>query len=489
MGGANSEINENTTNVLLEAAAWNFMNIRRSSTTLKISSEAGFRFSRGVHPSQAVLGARRAAELLRLYAGGTVANGVIDSYPNPPKINSVKLTSTEVKRIGGIDLNHREISNYLTALEFDVEDEGDHLKVSAPDHRLDIEGSHDLVEEVCRMYGYDRIPMTEMSDTLPPQRSNIDLDLEEKIKDILVGLGLQEVITYRLTNSDHEARLLPPDTTKPDDRPYITLSNPITIDRVAMRHSLLASVLEIVASNSRFRDRIALFELGQIYLAGEEGVFPDELRRLVIVMTGPRDRAGWNSPEGNTALDFFDLKGVIENLTSALKIQGFTTEVGQHPTYRPGRTARILVGDSQLGWIGELHPQVEEKFNLDTEWPVLAADLDLELFLDYIPDNFKVEPISPFPAILEDIALIVDSSIPANDVTVAINEVGGFLLKGVELFDVYSGDPIPRGKKSLAYHLTFQAPDKTLTDKVVRKNRQRIIKELERQYGAVLRDA
>ncbi|MFN2221511.1 MAG: phenylalanine--tRNA ligase subunit beta, partial [Candidatus Promineifilaceae bacterium] len=262
MGGIESEISDGTTNVLLEAAAWNFINIRRSTYTMKINSEAGFRFSRGVHPSQALLGARRAAELLRLYAGGTVSEGIIDYYPSPPAVEPIALTAAEVARIGGIQVSQAEIKGYLEALQFEVQDQGDQLLVTAPDHRLDIEGSADLVEEVCRVYGYDRIPMTEMSDMLPPQRTNTELEREEKIKDVLAGLSLQEVITYRLTTPEKEARLLPTDRSRPDDRPYVTLANPITVDRVNMRHSLLSSVLEVVAANSRFRERVALFEIG-----------------------------------------------------------------------------------------------------------------------------------------------------------------------------------------------------------------------------------
>ncbi len=489
MGGIDSEINPQTTNVLLEAAAWNFMNIRRSTSALKINSEAGFRFSRGVHPSQALLGAKRAAELLRLYAGGTVAKGIIDTYPNPPVVSSIQLTAAEVKRIGGIELTLEEIKGYLEALEFKVEAHSDYLSVTSPDHRLDIEGSHDLVEEVCRIFGYDRIPTIEMSDTLPPQRNNFDLDIEERIKNILVQLEMQEVITYRLTTSERERRLLLAASEKPDDRPYVTLTNPITVDRVAMRHSLLASVLEIAADNSRFQESIALFELGQIYLASEEGTLPDELRRLALVMSGPQGNRHWSrEAEPNTA-DFYDLKGIIEELIEALNVSGFSLEPGNHPTFRPGRTAKILLNESQIGWLGELHPLVIKGYDLPSEWPTIAADLDVEALLPQVPEIYEVKDISPFPAVHEDIAILVDRSVPAANVYGIIERTGGTLLQKIELFDVYEGQQIPATKKSLAYHLTFQSPGKTLTDKVARKNRERIVKQLERQLGAKLRDS
>jgi phenylalanyl-tRNA synthetase beta chain len=489
MGGIDSEISDQTRNVLLEAAAWNYINIRQSTNTLKINSEAGFRFSRGVHPSQAILGARRAAELMRRYAGGTVWQGVIDHYPNPPQSRPIALTAAEVKRIGGLDLSLAEIKDMLESLTFAVEAAGDQLQVTSPDFRLDIEGSHDLVEEVCRMYGYDRIPTTEMADTLPPQRNNPGLEKEEMTKDLLVKLGLQEIITYRLTTPEREGRLLPPGVSRPDDRPYITLANPITIDRVAMRHSLLASVLEVAAANSRFRERLALFEIGHIYLASEGGMLPDELRRLALVLGGRRKTSHWQGSSEPGTYDFFDLKGLVETLCDLLHIQELSCKAERHPTFRPGRTARLMLDGDHLGWLGEIHPLVIEALDLRLEAPLLAAELDMDLLISRSPDGITVSPLPVFPAVLEDIALIIDETVPAAEVTGLIRQTGGALLSEVELFDVYQGPSIPSGKKSLAFHLTFQASDRTLTDNDVRKQRERIVRRLEQGLNARLRDA
>lgn len=490
MGGQDSEINPQTTNVLLEAAGWNFINIRQSATAHKLMSEAAFRFSRGVHPSQALLGAKRAAELLRQLAGGTVAQGIVDYYPSPPESYPIVLTAAEVERIGGLRLSAAEIQRILTALEFQVEGQNDHLLVTAPDHRLDITGPHDLVEEVCRIYGYENIPATEMSDVLPPQRSNVDLEREEAIKDSLVKLGLQEIITYRLTTPEYERRLLPAATgVGPDDRPYVTLTNPITVERVAMRHSLLASLLEIAASNSRFHStsHLALFEIGPVYLAAEGSDLPDELRRLAILLSGPRGRRHWRDPADPQPSDFYDLKGVVEGLLADLHLNDAHFEAANHPTFRPGRTARLLLGEQQVGYLGELHPQVVEACDVQAAGPVLAADLDLELILPRIPDSHLVEPASPFPAVMEDLALVVDKRVPAAEVTAALRQAGRPLLTAVELFDVFEGGRLAANQKSLAYHLTFQSPTKTLTDKEVSKARQRILQQLERQLVATLR--
>ncbi len=492
MGGLDSEISDGTSNVLLEAAAWDFINIRRSMHVLKMNSEAGFRFSRGVHPSQALLGAKRAAELMRRLAGGTVAQGIVDYYPAPPVFQPITLTAREVRRIGGIDISSAEIRRLLERLDFQVEDAGDEtLLVTSPDYRLDIEGTHDLIEEVCRIYGYDRIPEGNMGDALPPQRGNRDLELENRVKDILVELGLQEIVTYRLTTPEREARLLPDVTgLRPDDRPYVTLANPLTVDRVAMRHSLLASVLEIGAANSRFRDHVALFELGHIYLAAEEGVLPDEMRRLAMVLRGPRRRAHWQ--EGAPPdLDFFDLKGVIENLLAGLQITDWQVVAGEHPTFRPGRTALLMTGEKHMGYFGELHPTVVEAFDIrraSARQAVLAAELDLDAMLALVPASLRIEPPPTFPGVHEDLALIVDRHVPAAELTAVIRDAGRPLLRQVELFDLYEGEQIPPGKKSLAYHLTFMSGNKTLRDRDVRKSRERILQEAQRRLGARIRE-
>ncbi len=488
MGGLDSEISDGTSNVLLEAAAWNFINIRRSMHALKMNSEAGFRFSRGVHPSQALLGAKRVAELLRRLAGGTVAQGIVDYYPAPPKFQPIALTPREVRRIGGIALSRAEIHQLLERLGFQVEDAGEEtLLVTSPAHRLDIEGAHDLVEEVCRVYGYDRIPEGSMSDELPPQRDNPELEFETRVKDILVECGLREIITYRLTTSEREARLLPDAAgVQPDDRPYVTLANPLTVDRIAMRHSLLASVLEIAAANGRSQEHIALFELGHIYLAAEEGVLPDELRRLALVMRGPRRRVYWQDG-APPDLDFFDLKGIIEDLLAGLQITDWRVVAGEHPTFRPGRTALLAAGEKQLGYFGELHPSVIEAFDIhraSNRQPVLAAELDLEAMSALALDALRVIPPPIFPGVHEDLALIVEKSVPAAELTAVIRDAGRPLLRQVELFDLYEGEQIPAGKKGLAYHLTFMSGNKTLRDRDVHKSRERILQEAQRRLGA-----
>ncbi len=490
MGGSESEVSEATANVLLEGAAWEFINIRRTLQAQKLQSEAGYRFSRGVHPAMTVRGVSRGIELMRQWAGGTIAAGLADEYPKPAPTVVVDLPPAEVERLLGLRLGVEEIVGILEALEFKCEVTQYAIRITVPDHRLDIGvgvvGRADLVEEIARIYGYERIPEAQMSDTLPPQRGDPGLELEERARDLLVNAGLQEIVTYSLTSPDRERRLLREDT-PPDDRPYVTLVNPIVADRVAMRHTLLGSVLDVLAANSRVRDRLALFEIGPVYLAQEGEALPDEPRRLAIALTGPRDPLTWQEADANRNLmDFFDLKGVVEALTEGLHLAGVTYEAGSHPTFLPGRTARMQIDGQHAGWLGELHPLVREKFDLPPQ-AVLAADLDLERLLSKVDERHAVNPVPEFPPVKEDLAVIVDEKTPGARVQAVIEAAGGDLLVDVTLFDLYYGEQIGAGKKSLAYRLTYQSPDRTLTDAEVAKVRERIVKRLREEVGAVLR--
>jgi phenylalanyl-tRNA synthetase beta chain len=288
---------ESTQNVLLEAAAWNYINIRQTLSAQQrrgkeIASEAAARFSRGVHPAQAEVGLRRAIELMRQLGGGEIAQGILDEYPRPARTMMVNLPMREVERIVGISLSQDEVAHILQGLEFNTERVGaDALRVTVPDHRLDIGyvyrpqdediaelvGQADLIEEIARIYGYDRIPNTLIADELPPQRNNDSLIREERVRDALIHAGLQEIVTHRLTTPEREALLTPAGSKSSwRDLPYVTLANPMSADKVAMRHTLLSGVLNVVAANARWRDRQAVFEIGRVYLPTEDQPLPAE---------------------------------------------------------------------------------------------------------------------------------------------------------------------------------------------------------------------
>lgn len=488
MGGAESEVSEHTTNLLLEGAAWNFINIRRTTASQRLTSDASYRFERGVHPAMAERGVRRGLNFVAQLAGGEIAEGLVDEYPLPPVDSTVEIVPTDIERWLGIRLEAEEIAEILRRLGFTVEVDGQTSRVTTPDHRLDIgqgvDGLADLIEEIARIYGYDRIPETQIADRIPPQYGNPKLEREERVRDVLVGLGLQEVVTYRLTSPEREMRILPPEA-PPDDRPYVRLANPIASDRVVMRHSLLASVLDIVERNLRIRDRIALFEIGQVYLMSEEGELPEEPLRLVIALSGPRSLPAWQGSD-QASMDFYDLKGLVDEFITTLHL-GALYEPMKHPTFHPGKCARILIGKRQVGVLGELHPKVRERYDLP-ERPIVAAELDLEVILESIPEGYAVEPVPAYPPVLEDLAVVVDEEVQADEIEALLKGAGGHLLVDVKLFDLYRGEQIPEGKKSLAYSMVYQAPDRTLTDEEVAKIRARVIKKLESDLGAKLRD-
>lgn len=483
MGGLESEVTENTRNVLLEGASWNFVNVRRTSTVLRLVSEAAYRFARGVHPALAEQGVDLCLSRIAEWGGGEIAAGRVDAYPNPPIDPLIELSEDDVKRALGVEIPAARIAELLTGLEFGCTVAGKTVSVQTPPTRLDIGqgviGKADLLEEVARLFGYDNIPVTRISDELPPFHSQILLDRENRLREVLVSLGLQETITYRLTSVEREARLLPQ-----EDAPYIRLANPIAPERSVMRRNLLASTLEILEKNIRLADHLALFEIGPVFLAVPGERLPNEQQQLSLAMTGLRTPGAWDVNARGT-MDFFDLKGVLEAVFDSLHISDVHYTPLEHPVYHPGKCALVQVGETAVGVFGELHPTVKERYDF-LNAPVLAGTLDLTTLLSLVPERYAAEPVPVFPPVLEDIAVIVDEDLPAEKLEAVIRQGGGKMLTGLRLFDIYRGEQIGAGKKSLAYSLTYQA-DRTLTDKDAAQIRARIIRRLEQELGAKLR--
>jgi phenylalanyl-tRNA synthetase beta chain len=401
----------------------------------------------------------------------------------------VTLTAAEVRRILGMDLPRAEIERILRALEFQVQPDGEAgWKVTAPEHRLDIgtgvTGAADLLEEVARIHGYDGIPATEMADRLPPQRDVPAVDLEERVRDLLVAAGLQEVMTYRLTTPEREAALTPGEAPA-EDRPYIRVANPISADRVVMRQTLIPGLLEVLAHNARLRDRLWFFEIGPVYLPRGPATLPEEPRRVAIAMAGRLAPASWRDAEpGRT--DLFDLKGVVEALLQGLHLQAIGFEPARHPTFAPGRAARVTLAGRPVGLLGDIHPLVQTAVGLPGG-PVCLAELDLEALAARVPLTHRVAAVPRFPPALRDIALVVDEAVSAAELTEVIRSAAGGLLADVRLFDVYRGEQVPPGQKSLAFSLVFQAMDRTLTEAEVEAEKRRIVEAVARGIGARLR--
>ena len=414
MGGLESEVEETTTNVLLGGE----LELHQHRQTLlarrargERSTPGGGALQRGRPP---YAGGGRAASRRNSRRSGAQLPGFLDNYPAPAPTITVDLPLTEVSASSSRSRRTRspgagELSSGQRV--GGATPDSAVLRVTVPPHRMDIgvvsDPAHediadsvaqaDLLEEIARVYGYDKLPNTLIEDELPPQRTNVALVREQQVSDLLVRAGLQEVINYRLTTPAREALLLPPGTPGRDvEPPYVRIANPMSRDRTVMRRSLLPGLLDNAAANSRWRDRIALFEIGKVYLPVEGEKLPAEPRRLGILLMGRRDLPAWQDPLNAEVeqMDFFDLKGVVEALVSALHLQDVRFEAVDDATYFPGRVAKLVVGGREVGKLGELHPLVREAFDLP-EKPVLVADIDLDALLADVSDLYPVQPVIP----------------------------------------------------------------------------------------------
>ncbi|HJZ54055.1 MAG TPA: phenylalanine--tRNA ligase subunit beta, partial [Gemmataceae bacterium] len=412
MGGLETEVTAATKTILLESASFDFVSVRKTARQFTLFSEASTRFSKGVHPEVVKPAAVRAAQLFHDHAGGEVLAGIVDNYPAPVPPQEIALHRSEIARLLGFDIPAAEVERVLRALQFAVKPEVFGWTVSTPQTRLDIQaGAADLIEELARVYGYDKLPESLLAEPLPEQRGNRSLELEEKVRDLLADQGLQEAITYALSSTDAELKLDPEYTRKaeaekkleeqareeamkrgqeyrkPPSPIHVNLLNPISPERSVMRRTLLAGLLEVAAKNLLTVDSVALYEAGPIYLPKTGEKLPDEPRRLSIVLCGRRSLAAWDDPLGvkPAQYDFFDLKGSLEGLAADLHLPGIGFRAKRDVPYlHPGRSAELVLNGQAVGVFGELHPKVAANFGL-AERAVQVAELDLEAILAAVP--------------------------------------------------------------------------------------------------------
>lgn len=491
MGGQESGISAESTQVLLEAAAWNFINIRKTGSRYRINSEASYRFSRDVHPALTEQALSLCLRRMREWAGGEVVEGIIDQYPLKREDPINTLTEKDIERSLGMRIDIREAKTILERLGFSCQLEGEILSAKTPANRTDIEtgiiGKANLIEEVSRIYGFERIPTRRLTGELPPQLGVKQVEFEEQVRDIMVSLGMQDTLAYRQTSIEREAKLLP--ECKADETlRYVKIANPISPERTVMRRSTLATMLELLERNGRLAEGLALFEIGPVFLPVEGQLLPDEPKRLAIGLWGAKYLSAWSENQNRT-VDFYDLKGVLEGLMQGLHLQNVEYRpLGDHPTFHPGKAAGIYAGETLLGVMGEIHPLIRQNYDFP-EGAILAAETYLDQLMPLVEKGFQVRSISTFPTMVEDIALIVDENVPASQVEALIRKAGGKLLVGVRLFDLFRSEKLGQGKKSLAYQLTYQAFDRTLSVADAAAIRKKIVKLLGFELGAVLRDS
>jgi len=487
MGGENTEVTEETTTILLESAHFNRQAIARTSRRLGLRTEASIRFEKGVDPEGTVLAADRAAYLYQVLGVGQVLKGAVDIYPRPVLPARVKLRPDWVNEILGLQLSGDEIRQALARLGFEVQGAGrGEFTVIVPTWRADVEREVDLVEEVARMYGYDRIPTTLPVGPMGRRQRDQWSIFIERIRRVVVAAGLQEIVTYSFIDPSSYRRLRLDARTGAAEQSWVRLSNPLTEDQSVMRTTLLPSMLNTLAYNySRGNEDLAFYEVGTVYLAdegGEDGL-PREGVRLVVAAAGRTAPAHWL--EKPARADFYYLKGIWEVLARDLGLHEVEFEPSDHAVFHPTRQAVIQVQGQQVGVLGEVHPGVVEDCNLPERTVVMEVDLDVLVGLADFGRKHRALP--RFPATTRDLSVMVPEDVPAARITRAIQEGGGELLERVVLFDVYRGSPVPEGYRSLAFSMVYRAGDRTLTDEEVDQVHDRVRQKLENEFRVRLR--
>ena len=489
MGGLNSEIEDTSRRVLIEGAYFNPVSIRKTAKTLGLSTDASHRFERGVDPEGTIRAVNRAARLMVELGEGTLIAGIIDEYPQPQKVNPVRLSTARTHRLLGIRPDGSEIKKLLESIEFKVEeltsDSSDQqLVVVPPSFRVDISRPEDLMEEVARLAGYNNIPTTFPAMPSEGRRQNRNLELRNRIKSLMTGFGFSEAITYSFMAETSCDRL----GIKADDprRSFIHILNPLSEDQAVMRTSLVPGLIETAADNiARQIKNLKLFEIGKIFIKTGDRDLPREPEFLLAMWTGARHDASWHGRE--IPCDFYDIKGVAEGLVGALKLEHirFTAMADGDCEYtRPGYTAKILAGDTPVGLVGEIAPQVQKAFDLKQSAYIL--ELDLDKLYPLIPLSKSSKPIPKFPAIYRDITIIVDRNIETQTVLETAENIREPLVESLHLFDVFEGDPIAAGKKSVSFRVTYRSPEKTLEDDDVNDLHKSITEKLLKAFDATL---
>lgn len=482
MGGANSEVHNDTVNVLIESAVFNGQTIRTASKDHGLRSEASARFEKGVDPLRAKQAADRAAALMEELAGGEILAGVVEAdYLDRTSIN-VSVTTDRINNVLGTNITTNEVAQIFTRLQFDFTEDNGSFTVTAPSRRRDIVIPEDLIEEVARLYGYDYIPTTlPIGDSTPGKLSPYQ-EKRRKVRRYLEGAGLFEAVTYSLTSSEKAVSYWDEAT----EATPIRLAMPMSEERGTLRLSLIPHLLEAIAHNSaRQLDNLALYEISKVYLSENEidTQLPIERENLAGAVTGLWHSHLWQGEK--KPVDFYVVKGIIEGLFAVLGLENVVAfEQGKKEGLHPGRTAIIKLEDEYVGFIGQVHPDQQKALDIHATY---VFELNLEKLLHVNVEGVKYEAIPRYPSVTRDIALVVDQQVVAGTVQAAIKEAGGKLLKEVSIFDLYQGEHLEKGKKSIAFSLRYFDPEKTLTDEEVTKAHDRVLKAVEEQLGATLR--
>ena len=486
MGGLNSEIFAGSNNVLLESAFFDPVTIRRGSKSLGLSTEASYRFERGIDIEGVTTALRRALMLMSQLAGGQIALGLVDNYPRPFSPCVIDLRIDKTNHFLGTSLSRKTIADYLRALEMEVADAAQNvIRVTPPSFRVDITREVDLMEEVARLEGFDRIPVT-----TPNIRPTDEADIPEhmiadRIREVMVGIGFAEVITYSFISPD-SADLLGAEK-ESSLRSFVRLLNPLSVDQSVMRTSLVPGLIEALKTNILHGEKdLKLFEYGKVFIHTDADELPVEEPFLGAIMSGLSIQKAWYQEE--RPLDFFDTKGVVEALLKSLGMGEFSFKRGEMPPYyHPEVSSQIRSSDNLIGNVGEIFPEVMERFDLESETAYLF-ELDIRTLLEMLPKTRAFLPFARFPAVFRDISLIVDRRMESARIREIIENEGGGLIESVDLYDLYEGGKMDPSEKALNFRVCYRSKERTLDGKEINQLHETIISRIREKTGGRLRE-
>ena len=472
MGGANSEVDENTCTILLEAANFEKDNLRQTAKKIGLRTEASTRYEKGIDPNLTMLAITRACKLLEEINAGTIVDGFMDVYPNPLNAHYVNVDPEWVNKFIGINISSKEMANYLESLGMEVAI-NNVLKIKVPTFRQDLKIPEDIVEEVARLYGYDKIPSTLMSGVTVLGTKTYKQKLEERVKNLLVSQGGYEICTYSFVSPQSLDKLNIPEDSK--KREVLRLINPLGEENSIMRTTMISSMLEVISHNiSHNIDEAFLFEIANTYHPTKSNIekFPIENKYLCLGLYGN--------------VDFFDIKGIVENILNELGISKYEFQRLNSLSFHPGRSAQVLYEGKILGVLGEIHPNVAENYGISKR--IYIGEFNFDLLNQNSKLDKKYKTLPKYPSVVRDIAIQIKDNIPVREVEKIIENQKSPIIESYSLFDIYKGEQIPEGYKSVAYSIVYRNNNRTLTDREVDIIQNKIVLDLQSKIEASLRE-
>ncbi|MBO6179140.1 MAG: phenylalanine--tRNA ligase subunit beta [Selenomonadaceae bacterium] len=484
MGGFESEVTENTTSIILEAAAFNGASIRRTARSCGLHTEASGRFERGVDVTATCKALDRAAQLLEDMGACKTAKGIVDAYPMEKDEREVAFKVEEINARLGTDIPGEKMKEILANLGFSVIEYGEYYIATVPTWRNDVSRMEDISEEIARIYGFENIPSTMPKGEVIRGVESERGEFMGEVRNILSRLGMTETLSFSFTHPELLKKIRVPEDSELMNA--IKIMNPLTEEYPLVRTTLLTNIMETAARNfSRKNEDFAIFEIAPVFFPKKQPVteLPTENQMIAGLFTGKRNEVSWSEKQVN--YDFYDVKGVVENALNLLGITNYTVEKADHFMLHPGKSAVFKKGREIIATFGEIHPSVAEAFGAKN--PTFVFEMSVDVLMKYRKNNYKFEPIPKYPAITRDLAMLVKDTVSAGEVLTVIEKCGGKYFKGATLFDVYAGKQIETGKKSLAFTMTFRSPDKTLTDEEADAAFNDILNGVKTKFNAELR--